>query len=294
MALLGVTLVSATVSAQTRADQERQREAWQRVEAIVRAMNVRFGATVADIGAGDGFFTVRLAAAVGGTGQVIAVDIDDRQLDRLRGRLAADRVGNVEIVKGDPADPKLRPGSLDAALIVNAYHEMTSYDAILTAIRAALKPEGRLVIVEPISAARRDRARAEQTRHHEIASHFVVQDARAAGFRIVALEDPFTDRHGTPEWMIVLAPSAGAVQTERSGEVAAPPRLDWQDPALRITLEDLLKLRADEAVTIVDVRDTGMFEKERIPGAVSVPLGDLESSAARLESLKQPFVTYCS
>ena len=86
---------------------------------------------------------------------------------------------------------------------------MIDFNAMLTGIRDALKPTGRLVIVEPISDARRDAAREAQTRHHEIGPCFVQQEARAAGFRIVGLEDPFARRPGHDyEYMLVLSPAA--------------------------------------------------------------------------------------
>ena len=111
-------------------------------------------------------------------------------------------------MEGAEDDPKLPAGTLDAALIVNAYHEMREHQAVLTAIRFALKPEGRLVIVEPISSGMRSRPRERQTRDHEIAPDFVQEDAKAAGFRIVSLEDPFTERRTdrATEWMLVLSP----------------------------------------------------------------------------------------
>ena len=113
--------------AQERAAQERRREQWQKVDDIFAAMAIRPGATVADIGAGDGFFTSRLARAVGPDGRVFAVDIDDKALERLRKRLEEDAIRNVTVVKGATDDPKLPERVLDSALIVNAYHEMDQH-----------------------------------------------------------------------------------------------------------------------------------------------------------------------
>jgi FkbM family methyltransferase len=94
-------LISTTsLLAQDRAAQERGREQWQNVDLIFAEMGVRPGATVADIGAGDGFFTSRLARSVGGKGRVFAVDIDDAVMARLRKRLQEDGIDNVTIVKG--------------------------------------------------------------------------------------------------------------------------------------------------------------------------------------------------
>ena len=283
--------------AQNQAAEEKKREEWQRVSDVFQAMRVRPGATVADVGAGGGFFTTRLASAVGQSGQVIAVDVEDAQLERLRRRLAEESHSNVTVVKGTSDDPRLARGSLDAALIVNAYHEMTEHHAVLEAIRAALKPGGRLVIVEPISDTRRDASRAEQTREHEIAPELVLREARAAGFHIVGMEDPFTIRGRTVEWMLVLTPrpsGAGALTESRAEVSTVEPSADWKDPALRIPAGEFFKLFEAKAVTVVDVRDSEMFAKGHIPGAVLHPLESIAESRSRLKDLKQPIVTYCS
>ncbi len=203
--------MAAIATATSALAQESRREEWQKVDEIFKAMGVRPGAVVADIGAGGGFFTTRLARAVGAEGRVLAVDVDRVSLGRMRQRLEADGISNVETVESAHDDPKLAPGTLDAALIVNAYHEMKEHQAMLTKIRAALKPEGRLVIVEPISPSRRTGKREEQVQRHEIGIEFVQQEARDAGFRVLRAEDPFTTRAGSAgqtdeEWLLVLTP----------------------------------------------------------------------------------------
>lgn len=208
---LFVAVICAQPLAQSRtgAHGEGQREAWQKVGEIFEAMQVKPGAVVADIGAGDGFFTSRLSKAVGGEGRVHAVDVAADTLRRLRKRVEDDGLSNVTVIEGATDDPKLPDSSLDAILIVNAYHEMGAHQAMLARMRTALKPGGRLVIVEPIAASRRDSRREDQTRSHEIAASFVREDARLAGFREVALHDPFTTRphDKEEEWMLVLTPA---------------------------------------------------------------------------------------
>ena len=184
---------------------EARREKEQRIGDIFAAMGLRPGTVVADIGAGQGFFTVRLAQAVAPEGRVLAVDISASVLRALQSRVEQEGLTNVEVIEGTAADPRLSEGVLDAALIVNAYHEMTEHQAMLEHIRRALKPGGRLVIIEPISKGRRDATREEQARQHEIAPEFVQQDARGAGYEVASVEDPFSDHHGHgAEFMIVL------------------------------------------------------------------------------------------
>ncbi|HYN06066.1 MAG TPA: methyltransferase domain-containing protein [Vicinamibacterales bacterium] len=280
---------------QSRADQEGRREQWQKVPQILAAMNVRPGATVADIGAGDGFFTTRLARAVQSSGRVYAVDIDDSAIDRLRKRLQQDGIQNVIVVKGAPDSPNLPEGVIDAALIVNAYHEMDQHQSMLSALRRALKPEGRLVIVEPVGASRRGRSRAEQTRNHEIDPEHVLQDARSAGFRVVGLQDPFTVRGGDLEWLMALQPGdLPAPTTAAAVDLGETASAALKDPSLRISHEELTTLASGGHVTIVDVRDHDSFAAGRIPGALSIPLETVENAVERLRRLSRPVVTYCS
>lgn len=270
------------------------REQWQKIDEIFVAMQVKPGAVVADIGAGDGFFTTRLAAAVGSTGRVLAVDIGASALRRLKAKVAGDELTNVQVVEGAVDDPKLPTASVDAALIVNAYHEMTEHQAMLTRIKAALKPGGRLVIVEPISASRRSGARGEQTRNHEIASDFVREDARAAGFAQVSMTDPFTSRpHGgrkDDEWMLVLTPAEPEAQVFSSTNDA------WKAPELRIPVEEFNKQAAAGNVLVLDVRDAASYRAGHLPGAVLMTPGELSTpaGAAKLKGEKRLIVAYCS
>jgi predicted methyltransferase len=280
--------------AQNRAADESRREKWQKVDAIFAEMGIRPGAIVADVGAGDGFFTSRLARAVGTNGRVFAVDIDDAAMDRLRKRLQEDGIENVTIVKGTTDDPKLPERTLDAALIVNAYHEMEQHQSILAGLRRALKPDGRLVIVEPVTPSRRGRPRADEVRSHEIDPEYVLQDARAAGLAVVALRDPFTRRDDEIHWLMALQP--GDMPPPKSAVTEPSPEADEavKDPALRISLEQFVGLAAKGAVTIVDVRGEESFAAGHIAGALLIPLGSVEGRVEQLRSLRKPVVTYCS
>ena len=117
-------------------------------EVALRVLKIPKGASVADIGAGSGYMTVKLAARVGPTGRVFANDVQPQMLDMLARRLARQRIANVTMVQGTVDDPKLPPSSVDLELMVDVYHELSQPQAMLRHLREALKPGGRLVLLE--------------------------------------------------------------------------------------------------------------------------------------------------
>ena len=169
------------------------REQWQRVDDIFRELGVGAGTHVADIGAASGFFTMRLAKAVGPSGRVYAVDVNPVSLRELKTALGGE-AANVELIRGDENDPRLPADRLDAALVVNAYHEFAEHQAMLARILAALKPGGRLALVEPAPTRAIDTTRAAQEKRHTIAIAFAEADLREAGFEIVVRNIEFTTR----------------------------------------------------------------------------------------------------
>jgi FkbM family methyltransferase len=282
-----------------RATMERRREAWQKVDDVLNAMDAKPGAVVADIGAGDGFFTARLSRAVGGSGRVYAVDVSTRALGNLKQRVTDEQLSNVEVIEGAADDPKLPAGALDAVLIVNAYHEMNEHHAMLTKIKAALKPDGRLVILEPIAPSRRDSSRADQTRTHEIAVDYVQKEAREAGFRVMTLRDPFTSRLNArdDEWLLVLT-SASPVAPVPATPLPAIDRTDeeWKSPELRIGVDEFKKLAAAKNVLVLDVRDPDSYRGGHLPGAELIMVEDIATGTVteRLRGERRAIVTYCS
>jgi ubiquinone/menaquinone biosynthesis C-methylase UbiE len=125
-----------------------EREAEEAPDAALNAIGVAKGATVADIGAGVGYFTWRLAARIGPQGRVYAVDIQQGMLDRLCQNMAARKLTNYEAVLGAEDDPRLPAGRIDLALLVDVYHEFSQPRQMLRKIRAALAPDGRMVLLE--------------------------------------------------------------------------------------------------------------------------------------------------
>jgi len=117
-------------------------------EAVMHAAGVKKGMTVADIGAGEGYYTIRLSARVGPKGRVLAEDIVKTFHDRLADRVYRDQLDNVSVKLGEPADPHLPPGSFDRIFMVHMYHEIQEPYEFLWNLRPSLAPEGMVVVVD--------------------------------------------------------------------------------------------------------------------------------------------------
>lgn len=115
---------------------------------MLAALDIKKGSVVADIGAGVGYHVWRMADIVGPTGKVIGEDIQEGMIRLLRKNIEDRKLRNVEIVVGTPTDPKLPANSLDLVLMVDVYHEFAEPVAMMKHIQNALKPDGRVVLVE--------------------------------------------------------------------------------------------------------------------------------------------------
>jgi ubiquinone/menaquinone biosynthesis C-methylase UbiE len=160
------------------------RDSWQMPDAVMDALAIADGSHVAEIGAGGGWFTVRLARRVGPNGLVYAQDVQSQMLEAIRRRMDREGLRNVRPVHGYATDPRLPPESVEAVLIVDAYHEFSDPVAMLRGVAAALKPGGRLGVVDftkagggpgPPPDERVDEAR-------------VIDAATAAGMRLLRRE----------------------------------------------------------------------------------------------------------
>jgi ubiquinone/menaquinone biosynthesis C-methylase UbiE len=125
-----------------------EREAEEQPRRALQIMQIAPGMTVADIGAGSGYFTERLARLVGPGGRVFATDIQQGMIDLLKRRLIGQKIQNVTVILSEPSNPQLPAGTIDLALMVDVYHELGNPQTMLGHIRTALKPDGRLVLVE--------------------------------------------------------------------------------------------------------------------------------------------------
>jgi predicted methyltransferase len=165
------------------------RNEWQKPDQIMDALGIADGSVVADLGAGGGWFTVRLARRVGqnSNGLVYAEDIQPQMIDAIKRRVQRENLGNVRTILGTANDPQL-PAGLDAVLIVAAYHEMEIPPAepvtILRKVALSLKPQGRLGIVD----FERGGGGPGPAPEERVDPDAVVRAASAAGLRLVARE----------------------------------------------------------------------------------------------------------
>jgi SAM-dependent methyltransferase len=160
------------------------RDLWQLPEQIMDALGIAERSVVADIGAGGGWFTIRLARRVGAGGLVFAQDIQPQMLEATMRRVTREGLGNVRRVQGTADDPRLPPGSCDAVLMLDTYHELDSPVAMLRNIAKALKPQGRIGVVD----FKRDGLGPGPDLEERVDPEQVLRDAEASGLRLVSRE----------------------------------------------------------------------------------------------------------
>jgi len=175
------------------------RDEWQQPERVVRSLDLERGDRVADLGAGGGYFTVRLAEAVGPDGRVYAVDVDEAMLDYVSQRAAEAGVSNVETIVATPSDPKLPVDGVDLVFTCNTYHHIEDRPAYFAGLRPALRPGGRVAIVEYLPEGFFQKVFAHSTDAATIES-----EMRAAGYQLAQRHD-FLDR----QTFLVFTPVPG-------------------------------------------------------------------------------------
>jgi len=190
------------------AQEDPARAAWQKPDEVVRALRLRPGQTACDIGAGPGYFTLRLARAVAPGGHVFAVDVEPKILDALRDRIAKAGARDVTPVLGLGDDPLLPAAACDVVLIVDTYHHLRDGAGYLRRLRAALRPGGRLVNVDFHKRA----TPLGPPLAHRLAREDFLRDAEAAGFKVIE-EPTFLEN----QYFLVLAPAPTAPAPPRDG-----------------------------------------------------------------------------
>lgn len=126
------------------------RDRWQQPDRVMADLHVQPGTNIADVGCGDGYFTFRLARAVGPNGKVFALDVSSKALKALRQRAEKEGLGNIEVIQSKASESGLRPSSLDAALVCLVLHEASPKDRLplIRDVAQALKPGGFLYIID--------------------------------------------------------------------------------------------------------------------------------------------------
>jgi len=159
---------------------EQSRDQAGEAERVMNLLGVTTGLTVADIGAGSGYYTVRLARRVEPKGHVFAEDVVPEYLERLARRVAGEGLTSlVTLVRGDPHDPRLPPGSLDLALLVHMYHEVQQPYGLLWNLRPALRAGARVAVIDA----------RKQTEAHGTPPELLRCELAAVGYRQTALYD---------------------------------------------------------------------------------------------------------
>jgi ubiquinone/menaquinone biosynthesis C-methylase UbiE len=146
------------------------------------ALGIADGSAVADLGAGGGWFTIRLAERVGPNGIVYAQDIQRQMIESIERRVKREGLRNVRTVLGTASDPRLPSAALDAVLIVNAYPEIEQPVALLGNLAGSLKPRGRIGIVD----FTKDGGGPGPPMDERVDPERIIRDANAAGLRLVA------------------------------------------------------------------------------------------------------------
>ena len=168
-----------------------EREDEEAPDIALNVLKIPKGAAVADIGAGSGYITVRLADRVGPTGRVFANDVQPQMLNILARRLDRSKITNVTLIEGTLDDPRLPPASVDLALMVDVYHELSQPQSILRHLRESLKPGGRLVLLE----YRKEDPTVPIKPEHKMSVAEAKMEVEAEGFALSRVDEALPRQH---------------------------------------------------------------------------------------------------
>jgi precorrin-6B methylase 2 len=156
-----------------------ERELEERPQMLIDALEIKPGQTIADLGAGSGYYSFRIAPLVGGQGKVLAIDVEPRMLRIVSERARRDRVPNVFTVLSTASDPNLPANSVDLLFMVDVYHELEFPLEMMQKVREALQPGGRVALIE----YRAEDPKVMIKAVHKMTERQIVRELTAAGFR---------------------------------------------------------------------------------------------------------------
>lgn len=181
---------------------EAERDQWQKPSEVISRLNLKSGDVVADVGAGAGYFSLKLPTVVGRSGSVLAVDVRKLPLVFVWTRAFLGGLHNIRIRIGESDDPHLPVGTVDAVLIANTYHEFAAPGSMLDHIFKSLRPGGRLVVIDRTPTS--DQSGSEAEHHHQISRAAVEAQLRQKGLKILEREDQFI-RQPDEQWWLLIA-----------------------------------------------------------------------------------------
>lgn len=158
-----------------------EREVEERPQRVIDALEIRRGQTVADLGAGSGYYSFRIAPLVGASGKVLAIDIEETMLKAIRERARREGVANIQTIRSTAQDPRLPAQSIDLLFMVDVYHELAFPYEMMTAVRKALKPGGRVALIE----YRKEDPEVMIKEVHKMSERQIIREMQAAGLEHV-------------------------------------------------------------------------------------------------------------
>ena len=174
------------------------RDEWQQPQKVIESLQIRPGAIVADLGAGGGYFTLKLANAVGAAGKVYAVDIDREMTDLIAGQAKKGSAANVETIVANSDDPLLPATGVDLIFTVNTYHHFDNRVGYFANLRKYLRPGGRIAVIDFDR-----RAWLEGLLRHYTPSEFMKRELEQAGY-VLQQDFDFLDRQS----FLIFAPGS--------------------------------------------------------------------------------------
>jgi len=227
LALLALFILSGCATLKQCAYEGLSRDEWQKPDRVIQSLQIRPGNYVADLGAGGGYFTFRLAAAVGSAGKVYAVDIDPDMTQLLERQAKQKGAGNVDVILAKPDDPLLPASGVDLILTVNTYHHISSRVSYFANVRKYLRPNGRIAVIDFDR-----RAWIEGLFRHYTPREFIIREMENAGYSFQR-EFDFLDRQS----FLIFAPPKvaagarlppGALQRREDGSPTRAPHRSYE------------------------------------------------------------------